>query len=170
MQDTSGRPDDALGRIEAWVSALTLGFAATLIGVAVVLRYVFAYSVSAFDELTRYAVILGTFVAASRLLHQNGHVTVDVLLVMLPERARLMLRTIAYICGAAFCLALIWYGWRMVELSMMMDSRSISNLRIPMWIPQSAVLLGALLLLVRFVQKVVRGVVAIRNCKETGSC
>ena len=43
-----------------------------------VLRYGFAYlDISAFDELVRYSIILAPSFAASRLLHHEGHVTVE---------------------------------------------------------------------------------------------
>lgn len=147
-------PDDWLGRIEFWVAAISLGIAAVLVFVSVALRYGFAYSISAFDELTRYSVILGTFAAASRLLHQDGHVTVDVLLINLPKKWRKRLQIAAYAAGAIFCALLIYAGTQFVFQSFQTGTRSMSNLRIPMWIPQSFVPLGALLLFVRFVQQI----------------
>jgi len=147
--------DDVLGRIEFWVGALALAFAAALVFVSVVLRYGFAYSISAFDELVRYSIILGAFVAASRLLHHEGHVTVDVLLVTLPEKWRAVLQMVAFTAGALFCALLLYTGIHYVSQSMSIGTRSMSNLRIPMWIPHMAVPLGAGLLLIRFVQKVI---------------
>jgi C4-dicarboxylate transporter, DctQ subunit len=147
-------PDDWLGRIEFWIAATTLAFAAGLVFTSVVLRYGFAYSVSAFDELTRYSIILGAFVAASRLLHQERHVTVDVLLINLPPRWRSILQILAFMAGAAFCAFLLYTGLQLVMQTYATGTRSMSNLRIPMWIPQSFVPLGAALLLIRFLQKV----------------
>jgi len=156
-------PDDWLGRIEFWAAALSLGFAAILVFVSVALRYGFSYSISAFDELTRYAVIFGTFAAASRLLHQDGHITVDVLLINLPEKWRYRLQILAYAAGAAFCTLLVVAGTQFVLQSFQTGTRSMSNLRIPMWIPQSFVPLGALLLLVRFVQQIRKRITRLRR-------
>lgn len=147
--------DDWLGRIEFWIGAVTLAFAAALVFTSIVLRYGFSYSVSAFDELTRYAIILGVFVAASRLLHHEKHVTVDVLLVVVPERWKTVFQLLAFAMGFAFCAILLFTGIQFVMQSYGMGTRSMSNLRIPMWIPHLTVPLGAFLLLIRFGQKII---------------
>lgn len=152
MEEDEGPAPDFLERIEAPVAALSLGLAATLVVMAVVLRYAFSYSHPAFDEITRYAIIWGAFVASSRLLRHNGHITIDILLIRLPERWRTLLQSLSFAAGAIFCGLLVWYGLELVMQSIHLGARSQSSLRIPMWIPQLAVPVGGALLLIRFVQ------------------
>jgi len=156
------KPDDLLGRIERWVVAFAIAFAAVLVFAAVLLRYGIGYSVSAFDELIRYAIVLATFVGASRLLHQGGHVKVDVLLINLGPKWRDGVQLAAYAIGAVYCLVLVYLGLVLIDQTMTTGMRSMSNLRIPMWIPQAAVPLGAGLLFIRFVQKVREKAAALR--------
>lgn len=147
----SFRPD-LLERIETPIAGISLGLAATLVMIGVVLRYAFGYSHPAFDEITRYAVIWGAFIASSRLLRHHGHITIDVLLVRLPERWQAVLRSVAFAAGAIFCVLLVFYGLKLVEQSFVLDARSQSSLRVPMWLPQLAVPVGGMLLFIRFIQ------------------
>ena len=55
------------------------------------------------------------------------------------------------IAAIAFCSALIWYGWQVVEIALLIDERSASDLRFPMWIYYSALPVGGLLMLIRYV-------------------
>jgi C4-dicarboxylate transporter, DctQ subunit len=141
-------------RIEQWVAGLSLGLATLFVIVAVVMRYFFQYAPPHFEELTRYLIIWSVFVGASHLLHRNGHITIDVLIITLPVRARLVLQTFAYGLGVVFCVLIAYYGLQMVLQSYELGARSISSLRAPMWIPQLAVPLGAALMLLRFVEKI----------------
>lgn len=153
MQAPGTRPDDLLAVAERWVVAIAIAAAAALVFLAVLLRYGLGYSVSAFDEITRYLMVLIAFVGASRLLHQDGHVNVVVLLVLLPPRLRRWLEAAAALAGAAICLILAWLGVQMLLQSIAIDLRSMSALRMPMWLPQAAVPLGAALMAVRFLQR-----------------
>jgi C4-dicarboxylate transporter DctQ subunit len=155
-----------LDRVETWVSGLSIGIAAVLVVVAVFLRYFFAYSISAFDEITIYLVIWGTFVAASRLLRRKGHITIDILIVHLPARGQLALQAFAYLLGAGFCALVAWYGAMLCWQSYTLGATSISALRVPLWLPQAAVPVGGALLTWRFVQHFVANVKALRRPPE----
>lgn len=136
--------------------AFAIASASLIVFTAVTLRYIFGYSVSAFDEITRYLTVYITFIGASRLLHQDGHVTVEALLVAVPRRVRRWLEIIAALAGMLCCLGLTWLGISMLVQTVAIDLRSMSALRMPMWLPQAAVPLGAALMALRLLQRVVR--------------
>jgi TRAP-type C4-dicarboxylate transport system permease small subunit len=54
-----------------------------------------------------------------------------------------------------FCGALVWYGRQVVEIALLIDERSASDLRFPMWIYYSALPAGGLLMLVRYIIRLV---------------
>jgi C4-dicarboxylate transporter DctQ subunit len=64
-------------------------------------------------------------------------------------------------CAAAilFCGALIWYGRQVVDIALLIDERSPSDLRFPMWIYYAALPAGGLLMLIRYVIRLI-GLVA----------
>jgi C4-dicarboxylate transporter DctQ subunit len=67
-------------------------------------------------------------------------------------------------CVAAivFCGALVWYGRQVVDIALLIDERSASDLRFPMWIYYAALPAGGLLMLIRYVIRLV-GIVAGRG-------
>ncbi len=156
-----------LDHFETYGSGLSIGVAAVLVVAAVVLRYFFGYSNSAVDEITRYLVIWGTMLGASRLVRKGGHVTVDILVVMLKPRAKAILQSIAIGLGVAFCIYLTWLGGRLCWQSYTLDARSASVLAFPMWLPQAAIPVGAGLMSFRFIQAFAEALRQIRS--PTGS-
>lgn len=168
MKDSQTAPDvSVLDRLETYGSGLSIGIAAVFVVAAVVLRYFFAYSNSALDEITRYLVIWGTMLGASRLVRKGGHVTVDILVVMLKPQAKAVLQCIALILGAGFCILLAWLGGSLCWQSYTLDARSASVLAFPMWLPQAAIPVGAGLMAIRFVQTLAGALRQIRAPAES---
>ncbi|MCL6448547.1 MAG: TRAP transporter small permease [Armatimonadetes bacterium] len=156
-----------LDAAEIWLAGLTLGVASLLVFISVILRYCFHYSVSAFEEIIRYLIIWSTFLGGSALLRRNGHITIDILIVRLKERQRLILQTFAYILGIVFCALLTIKGFGLVEQSIRVGAKSMSTLRLPMYIPQLAVPVGGLLMMFRFGQKVYENLTFLSGAKES---
>lgn len=156
-----------LDTAEIWLAGLALGIASLLIFVGVVLRYCFHYSVSAFEEIIRYLIIWSTFLGGSALLRRNGHITIDVLIVRLKKRQRLILQTFAYILGIVFCALLTIKGFSLIEQSLRVGARSMSTLRLPMYIPQLAVPVGGMLMLFRFGQKVYENLTLLSGADDS---
>lgn len=148
---------------EIWLAGVSLGAASLLVFIGVVLRYCFHYSVSAFEEIVRYLIIWSTFIGGSALLRRNGHITIDVLIVRLAERQRLILQSFAYLLGVVFCALLAVKGWGLVEQSIRVGATSMSSLQLPMYIPQLAVPAGGILMLFRFCQKVYENILRLAN-------
>jgi|Deesub1362B_J571_1020462.scaffolds.fasta_scaffold00130_52 TRAP-type C4-dicarboxylate transport system permease small subunit len=139
--------------IERLIAGASLFLASLLVTISVFLRYLFSYSIGEFVEITGYLIIWSTFFGASHLLYKNGHLTIDVLLIRVSERKKLVLQTFAYTCGTFFTLLLTFYGLVLVIQSIQLDVRSISALRTPMWIPQMVIPLGGSIMFIRFLQK-----------------
>ncbi len=56
----------------------------------------------------------------------------------------------------AFCLLLVWYGWQVVDLAVLLDERSGSSLRFPVWIYYTCLPAGALLMALRYLRRIWR--------------
>ena len=54
-----------------------------------------------------------------------------------------------------FCVAAVCYGWQVVRTAWLIDERSASDLRFPMWIYYAALPTGGLLMLIRYVIRLV---------------
>ncbi len=156
------RWDAVLSNVEKYISGIFLGIATLLVVVAVILRFCFGYSSSIIEEAVRYLIIWSVFVGGSLALKNNVHITVDILTIRLPVRTRLVLQTFAYLAGIAYCILLAVKGMQLVHNSILIDERTTSAWRLPMFIPRLAVPVGAMLFIVRFAQKAMENINALR--------
>ena len=122
------RVDRALERIEfaiAWACLLTIvaGMAA---GVA--FRSLLDHSLAWTSELCVLALVWMTFLGASALYKRRAHIAVDALALVLPPRARRMLRAALTIL-IAVTIALV--GWHMLRLIPLQHSKPIPGLNLP---------------------------------------
>ena len=60
------------------------------------------------------------------------------------------------IVALIFCAGMIWYGWQIVDTSLLLDERSSSGLQFPMWIYYSALPAGGVLMAVRYLIRLFR--------------
>jgi TRAP-type C4-dicarboxylate transport system permease small subunit len=117
-------------------------------------RYVGAAPTDWSFALTGYALVRAGFLAAAWTLEHGGHVRVEILADRLPRRPRIALATLTDLVALAFCLVVVQRGFAYVRLSYVTESTSVSELRTPMWIPELAVPIGATLLALAFVARI----------------
>jgi len=147
-----------------WFGGVLILLAAILIGVDVVMRKLFGTSIGGADELSGYALALGTAWALAATLLERAHIRIDSLYVLLPRRLRFALDVVGLVLLIAFFGLIAWHGWSMVAQSWVAGSRSQSALQTPTVIPQFIWLVGlivfvaiAILLLVHAVVLAARG-------------
>jgi C4-dicarboxylate transporter DctQ subunit len=143
-------------RIEQTLVGL-LGFAALSFALwQVVSRYFFAQeSISYAEEVIVYLMIWAIMIVSSQLVRTNSHVRPDLVLNVVPADIARWLEVFNCTAAIVFCGALVWYGRQVVEIALLIDERSASDLRFPMWIYYSALPAGGLLMLVRYVIRLV---------------
>jgi C4-dicarboxylate transporter, DctQ subunit len=143
-------------RIEQTLVGL-LGFAALSFALwQVVSRYFFAQqSISYAEEVIVYLMIWAIMIVSSQLVRTDGHVRPDLVLNVVPPNAARWMEIFNCAAAIVFCGALVWYGRQVVEIALLIDERSSSDLRFPMWIYYAALPAGGLLMLVRYVIRLV---------------
>ena len=138
-----------------------LGFAA--LGFAlwqVVSRYFFPQqSISYAEEVIVYLMIWAIMIVSSQLVRTDGHVRPDLVLNVVPAGVARWMEVFNCAAAIVFCGALVWYGRQVVEIALLIDEHSASDLRFPMWIYYAALPAGGLLMLIRYVIRLV-GLVA----------
>ncbi len=136
-----------LSRLAARIAAVLLIFMLMIIGYSVVQRYFFGSPVTWTDELTGYLVVAIVMLGAAETLLRDEHITVD----LLTAGRRGMVKKAIHIWGntaiIVVALTLIIGTWSSLSYSYNFDILSVGYLEVPMWIPQSSMMVGGILLL-----------------------
>jgi C4-dicarboxylate transporter DctQ subunit len=135
-----------------------LGLVALVIGLLqVVGRYIDpARAISYAEEVIVYLIIWAIMIASSQLVRRDGHVRPDLVLRLLPPRYLRLVEIFNCLVAIVFCGSLIWYGWEIVDTSLLIDETSSTDLQFPMWIYYLALPVGSALMLLRYIMRLVR--------------
>jgi C4-dicarboxylate transporter DctQ subunit len=127
----------------------------------VVSRYFFPQqSISYAEEVIVYLVIWAIMIVSSQLVRTDSHVRPDLVLKVVPAGVARWMEVFNCVAAVIFCGALVWYGRQIVAVALLIDEHSASDLRFPMWIYYAALPAGGLLMLIRYVIRLVGFVAA----------
>jgi TRAP-type C4-dicarboxylate transport system permease small subunit len=111
------------------------------------MRYFLNHPIAWVDELVGYLLVASVMLAAADALHEGEHIAVDILTEKLSRRGRRRVLLFG-LAAVALCGALLAFeGYDMVSFSRMVNLLSNGYLAVPMWVPQLAVPVGALMLI-----------------------
>ncbi|MDQ2763369.1 MAG: TRAP transporter small permease [Pseudomonadota bacterium] len=150
----AGRAWDGVERILTGL----LGLCALVIGVVqVVGRYLTPrHAISYGEEMIAYLIIWAIMIASSQLVRTDGHVRPDVVLRLVGPRWQRWMEAFNCVVALVFCGALVWYGWEIASTAQMLDERSSTALRFPMWLYYAALPAGGALMFLRYLGRLAR--------------
>lgn len=141
--------------LAAVAAALTLSIAVVIIS-EIIARSVFNYSFSFAWEYSAYAMGTAMFCGMAFTLRTGGHIRVSLLASALPEKVSKAVDVLCTIVAIGFSgyisLALTELAWR----SFLSGSTSPSVTATPLVIPQGVIALGAILLTLQFIARLIR--------------
>jgi C4-dicarboxylate transporter DctQ subunit len=151
------RPDTIWDRIERTLAGI-LGALAMVVGlVQVVGRYfVPAMAISWAEEVIVYLIIWAVMIISSQLVRTDGHVRPDLILRLVPPAGQRWLEAFNCVVALVFCIGMVWYGWEIVDTSLMLDETSSGRLQFPMWIYYASLPAGGVLMTVRYLIRLYR--------------
>jgi len=114
------------------VIGITLGVLLAFINV--VLRYFFEMSITWAGELTNYLFMWAALFGAAYGFKKGVHISVTMLLEMLPPMMAKGILMLAHLFSAAYLLLMSYLGYELILMLMDFGEMSI-DLKIPMWIP-----------------------------------
>lgn len=165
MSDPSGLPPsdgNPLERVCGVLARIALVLMMLVMGAELVLRNAFGYSWEGTDEAAGYLLVAVTFLSlATSHAHGGYHELLLVKNRLSPKtRSRLeaAMLAICLVCAAV----LTWYFARLVIGSWNSGERSMTSLRVPLWLPRLTMPLGTAALCVTLV-------LAIRRTLRNGS-
>jgi C4-dicarboxylate transporter, DctQ subunit len=135
-----------------------LGLIALVIGLLQVVGRYFdpARAISYAEEVIVYLIIWAIMIVSSQLVKRDGHVRPDLVLRLLPPRSLRLVEIFNCLVAIVFCGALVWYGYEIVDTSLLIEETSSTDLQFPMWIYYLALPVGSALMLVRYILRLVR--------------
>jgi len=104
-------------------------------------------------EVIIYLIVWSVFIAASLLVHEDGHVRADLVLRLLSTRRQRAVEIFNIVAALVFCLVLTYYGVLLTWDSYDMGERSITALRFPLWLYYAALPVGFGLMSLRYLRR-----------------
>jgi C4-dicarboxylate transporter DctQ subunit len=108
---------------------------------AVILRYIFNYSLEWIEEGARYLALFSALLAAGPVARNRGHIALDVVTAGLDGTARELHRLVVAVITLAVSSAIMVWGMRLVIQTHEFGMRT-GSLQFPQWLPYAIVPLG----------------------------
>ncbi|WP_249260936.1 TRAP transporter small permease [Virgibacillus pantothenticus] len=128
----------------------------------VIMRYVLGSSLSWSEELARYCFIWSVYIGISYGVKRKRHISVDVLLVMLKERGRLILTILTNCLFIIFAAIIIYYGAD-ITIRLLSWGQDSPALQIPMGVVYLAAPIGLGLCIIRLMQDILLTAKKLKN-------
>jgi TRAP-type C4-dicarboxylate transport system permease small subunit len=136
----------------AWLAALAMVGVLAMVLLSIVSRQV-GFHVPGTDAYAGYAMAAAGFLALAHTLKRNEHIRVTLLLGRLEGKAHHALEMWALTAGVFLAGLFAFYSVRLAWVSRAINDVSTSNDATPLWIPQIAMALGTVVLLVALVDE-----------------
>ncbi len=108
----------------------------------VIARKYFGFTTKGADELSSYALALGSTWGLAHVLVQKGHVRIDILWNHFSARVQAYLNVLALALLNLFVGLLAWHAWAMVRESIRLGAEAATPLSTPLMYPQGLWALG----------------------------
>lgn len=133
------------------VACVVIALMAVLTLWEVITRYFFRQPAMWTFPVTSYMLLYSIMLAAAYTLQKGGHVSVEVLVELLPATPRRWLQRLAHLLGLAFILVFLYQSTRHTLRVLQEGTKDISTLSVPLWIPSSVMTFGLALMVVTYV-------------------
>ena len=130
-----------------------------LVFLQVLTRYVFQFSTPWLEELTRFLMIWMVLLGSSLAVKMNKHITIDMFdLLLKKDKSRKLYYLFINITGIIFSAFLIYYSFEVVMRTATYNQVS-GAMRVPMYLINGSFLVGGLLILLHYVERVFFGLI-----------
>ena len=136
----------------AWLAALAMIGVLVMVLLSIISRQ-FGFHVPGTDAYAGYSMAAAGFLALAHTLKRNEHIRVTLLLGRLKGRARHALDMWALSAAVVLSGLLAFYSVRLAVVSRSLNDISTGNDATPLWIPQLAMAVGTLVLMVAFIDE-----------------
>ena len=131
-----------------------------VVAYSVVNRYILNTPVTWTDELSGYLVVALVMLGAADALRRGDHISVDLITSRLTKRGKRLVEIWGYIVVLIFSSVLLMSSKQTIDYSLNFEIVSEGYLEVPMWIPQSFLILGGSLV---FLVALVKLIIAVKR-------
>jgi TRAP-type C4-dicarboxylate transport system permease small subunit len=154
---------DRLNRAIVVLSAIALLVASCVLTYSVVLRYFSPQPTDWQDEFSVFLLIGVTFMSASWVQSQRGHIGIEAVAAVLPPRIDRVRLRVVDAASALFCAFFAWKSWTLLHEAWVEGYVSSSSWAPPLWIPYLLMSAGMTLLTLQLVIHVAASVNRARS-------
>jgi TRAP-type mannitol/chloroaromatic compound transport system permease small subunit len=129
-------------RIGTWFGGGLIFLGAILVSIDVVLRKLFALTLGGADEMSGYALAIGSAWAFAFALLERVNVRVDAVYQRFSPSIAGLFDLLALLALSVFVMMVTWFGFDVAWTSLVRNSLSNTQLKTPLWIPQGLWFLG----------------------------
>jgi TRAP-type C4-dicarboxylate transport system permease small subunit len=155
---------EGITRVGAIVGGALLLIASIAICIDITTRYLFAWTLGGADELSGYALAISSAWGLSAAVLTRSHIRIDTVYVRVRPRVRAMLDLLSLAVFIFFFTLVTYYAWGVLKQSWQSDSHSLSEMQMPLILPQGLWVAGlgffvlvCVLLLLRGLRSLVMG-------------
>jgi len=145
---------DALYDGAAWLAALAMVGVLSMVLLSILGRQ-FHFHVPGTDAYAGYSMAAAGFLALAHTLKHNEHIRVTLLIGRMSGQARRGLELWSLGCAGVLAGLFAFYSVRLAWQSHLFNDISTANDATPLWIPQIGMAVGALILLIAFLDEFV---------------
>jgi len=157
---------DRLYKISCWLGACCIGLICLLVICQVLLNLLdrlstlltgsaIGLTIPSYADFTGFLLAAASFLSLAYSLRQGAHIRVVLLIGRLPEKLQRLVEIWCIACGLAISLYFTWYTAALTYESYAYHDLSSGMIAVPLWIPQTPMLLGLVVLSVAFVDELV---------------
>jgi len=142
---------NAVNRAVAIVGMIALLVAALVLTYSVFSRYLFRAATDWQDEIAVFCIVGAVFLAGAWVQSQRGHIGIEAVSSILPERVNRFRRVLVDLMSLAFCAFFAWKSWTLFHEAWVDKMTTSSTFAPPLTIPYGLMALGMSLLVVQLV-------------------
>lgn len=151
---------EGIARAGSIAGGALLLIASILVCIDITLRYTLAITLGGADELSGYALAIGSAWGFSSALLSRSHIRIDTVYVRVRPRVRAVLDLLSLAVLAFFFGLVSWYAWGVVKQSWDSRSHSLSEIEAPLVVPQALWFAGLVFFVALTLFLLVRGLIA----------
>ncbi|WP_395713946.1 TRAP transporter small permease subunit [Reyranella sp.] len=152
---------EGIARAGSIAGGALLLIASILVCIDITLRYTLSITLGGADELSGYALAIGSAWGFSSALLSRSHIRIDTVYVRVRPRVRALLDLLSLAVLAFFFGLVSWYAWGVVKQSWDSNSHSLSEIEAPLVVPQALWFAGLVFFVALTLFLLLRGLIAL---------